>query len=200
LENYTGGGVWNDLSGNGNACLLYNGFSYNSSNGGVLRFDGASTPGQPLLSSRGEINLDLTSTPCTIMYGTRFLQNFPGFYPSGRSMGGGSNNWLLGTWANKTRQFYSDTTGFAYDGGSTDMDWHIYTGTINGPVQFWNNGDKLYTGASSGNGPNKIVLGSDLVFGESSNCDISFVLVYDRILSDQEVQLNFEYFRGRLGL
>ena len=201
LDNYTGGSTWNDLSGNGNNATLYNGYSYNSTNGGVIRFDGAGTQNNLASTSRGEINLDLTTTPCTIMYGTRYLQNTSGFIPSGRSMGGKNNNWLLGTWANSVNQFFTDAGGFVYGGSSNlpDMNWHIYTGTVNGPVKFWNNGTKLVEIAPNGDGPNGIVLASD-TYGEASNCDISFVLVYNRVLSDSEIELNFNHFRGRLGL
>lgn len=198
---YTGGSTWYDLSGNSNNATLYNGYSYNSTNGGVVRFDGGGTLNVPSSASRGEINLDLSSTPCTIIYGTRFLQNTPGFRPSGRCLGGKNNNWLLGTWNNKVNQFYSDTTAFVYSDNSTDMNWHIYSGTINGELKFWNNSTKLFgNGSSSGNGPNGIVLGSDGMFAESANCDISFVLVYNRVLSDAEVEINFNYFRQRLSL
>jgi hypothetical protein len=200
LDNYTGGSTWYDLSGNGNNATLYNGYSYNSTNGGVIRFDGVGILSNLGSSSRGEINLDLTTTPCTIMYGTRYLQNTPGYIPSGRSLGGKNNNWLLGTWDNSVNQFFIDSGGWIY--GSTpdlsDMDWHIYTGTVNGPVKFWNNGTKLAENSPNGDGPNGIVLGSG--FSEASNCDISFVLVYNRVLSDSEIELNFNNFRGRLGL
>jgi hypothetical protein len=52
-------------------------------------------------------------------------------------------------------------------------------------------------------GPASLFSGSSVLgsgFSEASNCDISFVLVYDRILSDSEIELNFNNFRGRLGL
>jgi hypothetical protein len=194
-NNYTSGSTWYDLSGNGNNATLYNGYSYNDTNGGVVRFDGEQY-------SRGEINLDLSTTPCTIIYGTRYLQNVGAGAPSGRCLGGTLNNWLLGTWANKVNQFYSDDSQFISGGNPgdpTDMNWHIYAGSIVGPIKFFNNGTKLVDTSAGGNGPNGITLGSDFLH-ESANCDISFVLVYDRTLSDDEILTNFNYFRGRLGL
>ena len=201
LDNYTGGSTWYDLSGNENNATLYNGYSYNSTNGGVVRFDGVGIQNNISSTSRGEINLDLSTTPCTIMYGTRYLQNTPGYIPSGRSLGGKNNNWLLGTWANSVNQFFIDSGGWVYGAtpNTPDMNWHIYTGTVNGPVKFWNNGTKLIELGPNGDGPNGIVLGSDS-YGEASNCDIAFVLVYNRVLSDSEIELNFNNFRGRFGL
>ena len=190
-SSYNGGSTWYDLSGRGNNATLY-GVTYSTDNGGVIRFAGTT-------SSKGEINLDLRTTPCTIMYGTRYLQNTPGYRPSGRCLGGVHNNWLLGTWVNQVNRFFSDSSQWIVSGTATDMNWHIYTGTIVGAMQFWDGGYKMYNGVEGGNGPYGIALGSDFL-DESSNCDISFVLVYNKVLNDDEVALNFNHFRGRLGL
>ena len=199
---YNNTNIWYDLTNNGYDATLYNGFTFSNDNGGVVLFDGGGASFNPSIATRGEINIDLSGSDCTIIYGSRYMQNTPGFIPSGRSLGGKNLNWLLGTWANNTGVFYTPATDFLLPPSSTDLDWHIYTGVMGSYKGLWDNDTKLVgtTSVPLPTGPNGIVLGSDGIYGESANCQISFLLVYNRILTDSEILRNFNYFKNRLNL
>ena len=197
---YNGGSTWYDLSGNNNDATLISGYTFSEDNSGVIEFDGYGILFNPNVASRGEVNLNLSASDCTIIYGTRFLQNTPGYIPSGRSLGGKNANWLLGTWNNSTNQFYTTSAGFVIggSGNQSDLDWHIYTGVMGSNTQFWDNDNKLVSSDSpNAIGPNGLVLASDGIYGESANCQISFLLVYNRCLSEDEILKTYNYFETR---
>jgi hypothetical protein len=75
--------------------------------------------------------------------------------------------------------------------------------TGNQPGDSWalyRNGNLIAGPNTNGsNGPNGIRLGGSIL-GEYSTCQVGCVLAYNRVLTDDEIQQNFNALRGRYGL
>jgi len=175
-----------DLSGNGNNGTLYNGVGFSSANGGVLTFDGVDdyVQGGP----------NLSSTNYTVIGAARYTSI------SGRIIAGWGNNWLLGHWAGYTNDHYAE--GWVYYNPSiSNTNWAIYTGTgnISGDnYQFFMNNVKLAENNGGSQGPNGISIGQG--GGEYSSAQFSFLLVYNRVLSEQEITLIYNNYKNRFNL
>ena len=163
-----------DISGNGYHGTLYNGVGYSTANGGVLVFDGSNdyVQGGP----------NMTSTNYTVFGAARYV-----------SIGGrvisSANNWLLGHWAGYTNDHYAE--GWVYQPMSiSNTNWAIYTGTGNisgDSYGFYMNNVLLAQNNGGSAGPNGIVLGCYGPGYEFSNSQVSFVLIYNRVLSSSEL-------------
>jgi hypothetical protein len=193
-RSYPGTGTtWYDLSGNGNNGTLVNGVTYNSQNGGVLQFDGVNDE----ISITGP---NLVSTNYTVIGGSRYSGS-----TRKRIISGGSNNWLLGHWSGGSERHYAVGWITSSSGGANDLNWRIYTGTGNissDQYYFWIN-DSIHTGPSTGGsqGPNGFRLGR--YYGnttEYSTGQISFLLAYNKILTNDEIKQTYAALRGRFGI
>jgi len=191
IYSYPGTGTaWYDLTGNG-----YNG----TFNAGVT-FDSATNSGIIVLDGTGYITTtvpNLASTNYTVMVG----QKYSGA-TRGRITCTTTNNWLLGCWGSTTENYYAE--GWVTGGGSigaNDTNWRIVAGTgnisedqytmyVNGTITYSNNGGSA--------GPNVISICG--YAGERSTASVSFLLVYNRVLSSYEIAENFQALRGRLSL
>jgi hypothetical protein len=186
------GNIINDLSGNGNNGTIFGDFTFNG-NTKVLHSNGVAGSYIDIPSP------NLTSSNFTVMSATRYA----GASPRGRIISGRSNNWLMGHWSGNANKYYA--AGWVSTYTQADEEWRIYCGTGNislDQYSFWSNKNKLVTNSSGGSaGPNGFSIGR---YGpgnsQYSNCDVSFLLAYNRILSDQEIQQNFNALRGRHGL
>ena len=189
--NYYGSTI-NDLSGNGNNGTIFGDFTFNG-NTKVLHSNGVAGSYIDIPSP------NLTSSNFTVMSATRYA----GASPRGRIISGRSNNWLMGHWSGNANKYYA--AGWVSTYTQADEEWRIYCGTGNislDQYSFWSNKNKLVTNSSGGSaGPNGFSIGR---YGpgnsQYSNCDVSFLLAYNRILSDQEIQQNFNALRSRHGL
>ena len=193
-KSYPGSGTtWYDLSGNGNHGTLVNGVTYNSQNGGVFEFDGVNDE----ISVSGP---NLTSSDYTVIGGSRYSGG-----TRGRIISAASNNWLLGHWSSGSERHYAQGWITSSSGGANDLNWRIYTGTGNiGTDQyyFWIN-DEIHTGPSTGGsqGPNGFKLGRYYNnSNEYSTGQISFLLVYNKILTNKEIKQTYVAFRRRFGI
>ena len=194
VKSYPGSGtVWYDISGNGNNATLVNGASYNSQNSGVMQFDGVND----------EISVsspNLTSTNYTIIGGSRYSGS-----TRKRIISASSNNWLLGHWGGGSERHYAQGWITSSSGGANDLDWRIYAGTGNisaDQYYFWINGE-VHTGPSTGGsqGPNGFKLGR--YYGNSteySTGQLSYLIAYNRILSNNEIKQVTYALRGRFGI
>jgi hypothetical protein len=190
-NSYPGSGtVWYDLTGNG-----YNG----TFNAGVT-FDSVTNGGIIVLDGTGYVTTtvpNLAGTNYTVMVG----QKYSGA-TRGRITTCTVNNWLLGCHSTTTENYYAEGWITGTGGiGANDTNWRIVAGTgnisedqyvmyVNGAITYNNNGGSA--------GPNIISICG--YTGERSTASVSFLLVYNRVLSPYEISENFQAFRGRLSL
>lgn len=181
-----------DLSENGNNGTLVNGVSYNSSNGGVLVFDGiddfvfSNTP-------------NLASSNYTVIGASRYVSITSGFQ---RIINSTSNNWLMGHWGPGVDSYYAE--GWINNPTTVDTNWRIYTsnGNISGDSYgFYINNSLVAQNNGGAAGPNGITIGRyGQGGGEHSNSQFSFLLVYNRILTTTEMNQIFNATRWKFGI
>jgi hypothetical protein len=185
-----------DLSGNGNNGTITGGVTYNASTAnGVLTTNGATG----YISSTTP---NLASTNYTVIGAARYNGA-----TRARMINSTSNNWLLGHWSNGVANYYAEgwiSAGVSGTGGSDTL-WRIYTGTgnISGDSYAFYINNVLTNGPNNGGaaGPNGITVGRyPANNGEYSTGDFSFVLVYNRILSVDEIAQNYNAQRSRFNL
>ena len=184
-----------DVSRNGNNGTLTNGVGYSiTSTGPVLTFDGvddyvtSTTP-------------NLASTNYTVIGAARYSGA-----TRGRIINSANNNWLLGHWNNSVANYYAEGwVSPAAATGGTDTNWRIYAGTGNiggGSYSFYIN-NTLNAGPNAGGsqGPNGITVGAQGGGGtERSTAEFSFVLVYNRILTTDEITQIYNSKKSRFNL
>jgi hypothetical protein len=195
-NSYPGTGTtWTDLSINENNGVFVGGVTFNSAvNGGVIVTNGTNGYIEVLTPS-------LASTNYTVMGGAKYVSTSSG---TGRIFSAKNNNWLMGWWSSTTENYYAEGWVTSVGAGALDTNWRIITTTgdvsrdlytiyVNGNATTTNN-----TGGAAG--PNQFRLGSNQGSTEWSNAQISFFLVYNRVLERNEISQNFESLRGRLSL
>jgi hypothetical protein len=182
-----------DTSGNNNHGTLYNGVGYSTNSGGVLTFDGVDDYVQSLTPN-------LSATNNTVMGAARYSGA-----TRGRMINGSTNNWLLGHWSNSVANYFAEGWVSAIGAGGTDTNWRVYVGNGNigaDSYSFYVN-DTLSAGPNSAGaqGPNGISIGR---YGggasEHSTGEFAFVLVYNRVLTLQEMTQNFNAKKSRFGI
>jgi hypothetical protein len=184
-----------DLSGNGTNGTLVNSPSYSATtNGGVWTFNGS--------NNYISVPVNISATNYTVIASARY----DGGANRRRSISSGGTNWLMGHYASKPLAYYvSDSGGWIQVSGGTgtfDTNWRIYAGTKSSTTfQLYSNNVLGLSGtAANGTGPNGIVLGGDTIYSEFSNCQIGFLLVYNRALTATEMTQVYDTFKGRYSL
>lgn len=181
--------TWFDLSGQNNHLTMVGFPIYASNNGGVVYFNG---------SNYAQNSLNYSTSSFTIMASSRY---------SGatrqRLISSVSNNWIFGHWSNGAERYFAEGW-IKQDPGFNDTNWRIFTGVENfssDQRSFYVNNYPIVLNSSSGsNGFNGLSLGRSGVYGENSTCEVGFVLVYNRLLSTEEITRNYNVFRGRYSL
>ncbi len=195
-RSYGGSGTtWYDISGNNNHASLVNGVTYSSSNGGIFALDGTDD----------YIDCPTTQTlynaNITIITATRY--NTTG--NNGRILTSLGNNWLMGHWSGGAPRYYAEgwVTG-AYDGSQAfGQAWHIYTNVQNYSGDLWTmyyENTLVVSNSNGSQGPVRLQFCNGNYPNERSNCFVSFLLVYNKLLSTTEIAQNVDYFRGRFSL
>lgn len=188
---YSGSGTTiYDASGNGYTGTLTNGATYSTSNGGVFVLDG--------VNDYIDIPINLASTNYTVFGASRYTT------VSGRIFSAKNNNWLMGHWNGTTENHYAEGWVTSVGAGSGDTTWRIYaaTGNISGnSYNFYVNGT-LNAGPNSGGtaGPNGFAIGSYAGSSEFSAGQVGVLLVYNTILTANQIAQNFAAYRGRYGI
>lgn len=183
-----------DASGNGYTGTLTNGPTYSSVNGGVFVLDG--------VNDFIDIPMNLSATNYTIVGAARYV------VAAGRTFSAKNNNWLMGHWNGSTENYYAEGwVAGSGTGGPTpsDTNWRIYAATGNISADnyaLYVNGSLVSTQAPTAGsaGPNGFAIGSVGGTGEFSNSQIGFMLVYNTVLTADQIIQNFNAYRGRYGL
>jgi len=192
-ESYPGSGTnWYDLSNNNNNGVLNGGITYTTNSGyGVIQLNGS---GNYVSVS----SLNLSSGNFTVIGGTRYTST-----GGGRILSALNNNWLLGHWNNSVANYYSAGWVTGAGAGGTDTNWRIYAGTGNpttGVYSMYINGSLNVSGGGGSAGPNGLSIGAHLGASEFSNGQVSFVLAYNRVLTQSEITRTYDAFKYRIGL
>jgi hypothetical protein len=113
-----------------------------------------------------------------------------------------ANNWLLGNYGNGINRYYANGwVNLSYD--TPDTAWRIYMGDWSGPstdlANFYSNGTAGNTNNSGASqGPSS--LGINRYYAETSNCEVSEIVVFNRVLSTAERRLVHTYLGQKWGI
>ena len=195
-RSYPGTGtVWYNLIGTVNGTLSDT--SIGTTTAGVMTFDGVDTTITIPIAS-------LASTDFTVIGVTQRTNA-----AAGRLISGRLNNWLLGQWDTYMRQYFAQGWVTGPYVTTDDLQTHIWCGTgdISADTYKFRGDNVDYTQSSTGGsqGPNGFVLGCNPA-GNSGNGSefgtgtITVLLVYNRVLTDAEIDQNFNAQRTRFGL
>jgi hypothetical protein len=109
---------------------------------------------------------------------------------------------LLGYWGgNKNSAHFGQN--FVNVGSTTDTNPHLFAATIPGTGSnstFWAEGAQIASNQGGTEGPNGLFVGGGGAYSEYSDCDISEVLVYHRILNSTELDAVGTYLTTKYGL
>lgn len=205
-KSYPGSGtVWTDLSGMGNNGTLANGPTYSSANNGSIVFDGVDD--YTIVSTSSSIELPNIFT-ASVWVSIADLNNSHEIISKGTGLSGNGNfGWAL--------SFYDATKTIYFDAHSLSTRYSIVasynTTSWKNIVVMFNNGHMyLYIDGilSASNTSNNFTIGnltynftlSEPLQWQSLNGKISNVQIYNRTLSVQEIQQNFNALRGRYGI
>lgn len=113
----------------------------------------------------------------------------------------GGVNWLIGKWGSGNAYF---ANGFVYNSGggagTNQPTISAGTGGTGAPLSsYYVNGKNVTTDSSPSGSPGHLGLGSSGTFSEQSTADVAEVLVYDRVLSNDEIQSVSEYLSIKYG-
>ena len=193
-RSYPGTGtVWYNLIGAVNGTLSAS--SIGTTTAGTMTFDGVDDSIDIPLAS-------LASTNFTVIGVTQRTNA-----ASGRIISGKNNNWLLGQWSSYMRQYYP--LGWVTGAGASpaanttdDLQTHIWCGTgdISGDTYKLRDDNVEYTTntTAGSQGPNGFSLGRYATAStEYAIGTITLLLVYNRVLTDAEIDQNFNAQKSR---
>ena len=197
------GTTWRDLSGNNFVGSLINGPSYNSTDNGVVVFDGTndyiSVPDDPLLRLVGECTICFWVKPTLLKdYGNLIWKaNYP------------TNGYGIITLANGAVELQvSPSPGPNPSFGASTLvngQWSNLCVSLNSSknVVFYKNGNLKATATSIYSilsGTTSLRIAADTDNNRYFNGTISQVLIYNKVITSQEVLQNFNATKARYGL
>lgn len=197
INSYSGTGTtWYDLSGNRNDMTLINGVGFSRAASGVMQLDG--TNDYIELPS-----FNISTTNHTIIGASRYSGS-----ARGRIFSSFNNNWLMGHWNNFIKVYHAGGAWVStYPSSNTGTtEWLVHTVVENYSSDLWTyycNGTQIASNSSGIEGPNGLSFGNwrqGGVGSELSTAEIGFFMVYNRILSTEEISQNLNAFKGRYGL
>ena len=188
-RSYPGTGtVWYNLIGSSAATATLSATSIGTTAAGVMTFDG--------VDDKITISLlNLTSNDYTVIgVAQRPTSN------TGRLISA-NNNWLLGHWSTGSRKHFA--VGWVCQVTHNDANTHIFcaTGDISADTYKFRDDNVEYgsTPAGGSAGPNGFSLGNlnSIEWGVGT---ITLLLVYNRVLTDAEIDQNFNAQKNRFGV
>ena len=188
-RSYPGTGtVWYNLIGTVNGTLSAS--SIGTTTTGTMTFDGVDDSIDIPLAS-------LASTDFTVIGVTQRTNA-----AAGRLVSGKSNNWLLGQWDVNMRMYFPQGWVTGPASNTDDLQTHIWCGTgdISADTYEFRDDNVEYTTNTTGGsqGPNGFSLGRYAPgSSEYGTGTITVLLVYNRVLTDAEINQNFNAQRTR---
>jgi hypothetical protein len=185
------GTLLNDITGNGyNVNVSGSGNFANYNNQNVLRI----VAGSYLTVSN--LNLGL---PYTILGVDRY--NGTGGNNRGRTISSYTTNWLMNHWANQRYPYYANgwVGGNYIPESSNNWEIGIVTGTSGDYHCYYDNIDKTSSASGGSSGPGTIQFSGYVGSNEGSDCDIGLLMVWNRVLSLEEISIVFDAVRQRFG-
>ncbi len=188
---------WVDKSGNGVSAVPETGDASvaNGANGThVVYFDGNDY-------MYTEHNFDHSLAQYTILSVARYTGG-----ANNRVISSRTQNWLYGFHGNSVNRFHPN--GWVYNGGGSDSSWHLHAATMSGDENprgsFWNDGNNLVTDNTGSNDwwskPGQLGLGGYRFNSELSRCEVAEVIIYDRVLTADELNRVGYYLEQKYGL
>ncbi|WP_194975835.1 LamG domain-containing protein [Aquiflexum lacus] len=211
-SSYPGTGTtWSDLSGNANHGTLINGVTYTSANNGALIFDGVNdyfvTNNNLDLSSTDKITIQIILKPATTS--EKMIME--------HSIDWNSNN-SYGVFVNNNKmQFTDHNQGYNVRNSVAtinDNNWHLLSATTDRSLNATNqtviyidgnapNSEIVPTLASDNNGnfaSHKLYISSRAGTGYYFSGTIAQVLIYNRVLTAEEILKNYNALKSTYGL
>ena len=183
LKDLTGNGYNVTVSGSGNFA------SYNGQN--VLRI----VAGSYLTVSGLSLGL-----PYTILGVDRY--NGLGGNNRGRTISSYTTNWLMNHWNNTRYPYYANGwVTYGNIAGESTNNWEvgIVTGTSGDFHGYFDNMDKTSTAGGGTTGPGTFQFSGYVGANEPSDCDIGLFLVWNRVLTLEEITIVYNACRQRFG-
>ena len=187
-----------DLAKNLNNSVLTNGASYNSTNNGYFNFDGIN---DCIVVNNNANILSKTSY-------TKIAWFYPTSFSTGNNIISGGNSgqhafWLGGT--DKLRAGHNSQWSTVVSNTTLVLNtWYFGAVTFNtstGWVLYLNGNQESTSGSlTTFNGNQEILIGAYSTGGNVFTGRIAKALVYNRVLTAQEIKTNFEATRGRYGI
>lgn len=195
--------TWYDLSGNGNNGILTNGPKYTSANNGSLVFDGIDDYANIAHNSNLDIVTDFTVSFWLLDYGVSMdWKGILGKHTSyGHPAATGQGIAIYQSNSNINLWWTTNTSGVQqFITNARNGTWNLITMGRNGSNIFWAKNDTVSSYSwNSGTLTNTV----PLILGQGwqyAGCQISNIQFYNRALSANEIQQNFNATRGRYGL
>jgi hypothetical protein len=195
-----GSNTWFDLTGNGlHGTLFANSLgtlfpTWSPDFGGVINVTRSSTTDGCRVDWAGFNYANVNAW--TVFCATRYTQNAGGR----RLLQGRNNNWLLGHWVAYTENYFSEGWVSPVGNGPSDTQWRIYAATGRFTYNLYINGNFRLSSTNGQFGPNGFCFGGGVAFPEPSEGQCAFVMLYNRVLSAEDIFRQTNVMRGRLGV
>jgi hypothetical protein len=193
---FTVGTSWKDLCGNYDGTITGTSGTFSSNGGGafVTAQNGTKWVNTSLVLGVFPYTYPATFT---IMAATRRTIN-SGY----RIINATGNAFALGHESGNAEMYIAGSGAAVYTSLVADTNWRIYAGTGNAITDSWSfyvNGLRYVTNSGGNAGPANLAIGNPSA-GQSSDGECGFVMAYNRVLSVDEIQQNFNALRGRYGI
>lgn len=190
-KSYPGSGTtWTDLTGRGNSGTLTNGPTYSSANGESIVFDGINdyvNVGTPSISV-GKITVNAWAK---INAGSAYQH----------IVDSSSNSWHLAILNTNRPYFYNGSTWHTGAPALTVGQWYMLTGVQGATLDIYINGVLGQSIASNVNvTTNNVNIGRWQSGSRPLNGNIAQTQIYNRALTAQEIQQNFNAIRSRFSI
>lgn len=184
-------GLWRDKSGNENHFIQQRPEAR-------PRYGKNALGGKPALIFDANLSLSMGTNfppPVTVIYVAKQSEG-----TNRRVLQGVSNNWLLGYWNGAKHQAYYE--GWVSPSGAppTDHESHIFISIIPGKGQnseVWADGLRIAANQNGTAGPNGLSVNGGAYPGESSNCQVSEIIIFNRAISRPEKERLEGYLRTK---